>query len=279
MFIRDGVLINRMHVNPVAFAFAYLSFVDAERQAEISLAALINFGFEKSGLAASEKMRLFNEQHSPALEQIDAAATFYNTLATAAASHCTYFEGAVQLLEDLHAAGARNFITSAVEQDVLDAWAHTAQGTMIAPRLVEILGKRENFHKGREHFEYAASQCDHGRIYYVADAVSEIQVGRQYADQFKITPIGFAYAVSLEQVLDAVRLVQDSLATLSDQTANLPLDVRVDPALLHLPNAAEIEQALKTAGASTLAIGTAGDIMANLQKRFEEVQLLTTSSL
>ena len=276
MFIRDGVLINRMHVNPVAFAFAYLSFVDVRCRAAISLESLINFGFEQSGFSAAEKMRLFNEQNGQALDQIDAAAAFYNTLATAAASHCTYFHGAVDLLADLHASGALNFITSAVEQEVLDAWAQTAQGSLIAPRFVEILGKRENFCKGKEHFEYVAGQCEHQRIFYVADAVSEIRTARQYADRFSLTPIGFAYAVSREQVLDAVSLVQDSFASLSDRAPNLLADVRIDPALLHLPDAAEVEKALTTAGASALAVGAAGNIMISLRRLFEEACLLTS---
>jgi phosphoglycolate phosphatase-like HAD superfamily hydrolase len=287
MWIRDGVLVNRMHVNPVAFAFSYFLFIAGRSQTEISLEQLINFGFEKSGLSASEKMQLFAQQHGGALENLAAAASFYNRLASAVAVHCRYFDGAVQLLAALHAAGVRNFITSAVEQSVLDDWIETPQGAAIRPWLTEILGKRQDFSKGRDHFQHVATLCGNGPIYCVADAVSEIAVARKYSDDFHITPTGFAYVVGREQVLTAVKQVQQSLVSLDDcrpQSAQISdewdsafrrlASAKVEADALSLLDASAIELSLKSAGASRLALGAEDKIMDCLREIFHEFALL-----
>jgi phosphoglycolate phosphatase-like HAD superfamily hydrolase len=292
MWIRDGVLVNRMHVNPVAFAFAYLLFMPGmrDKQEEISLEHLINFGFEKSGLSASEKMRLFAMEHGGASADLTLAASFYTRLATEAAAHCRYFDGAVQLMAALHETDVQNFITSAVEQNDLDAWAEAPQGVEIKPWLTEILGQRKDFAKGRDHFRYVANQCEHGRIYYVADAVSEIAAARKYAEDFNITPIGFAYVVRREQVLSAVELVQQALVAFQDsllQSAQigdelsssfqLLAETRVRPEALSLFDATAVELALNSAGANRVATGNEDKIMANLAEVFQELSLLPTS--
>ena len=132
MWIRDGVLVDRMHINPVAFAFAVWAFTDPERRTNTTLEGLINFGFEKSGLSCADKMRLYNSERENVLMDVDAAAGYYNLLAAEAAASADYFNGAVELLRDLHEAEVQNFITSAVEQQVLDAWKSTEQGRMIS---------------------------------------------------------------------------------------------------------------------------------------------------
>ncbi len=127
MWIRDGVLVNRMHLNPVAFAFAFWLFTPPEKRSRITIERLINFGFTKSGFSCADKMFLFNQEHDNALSNVDAAAAFYNELATVAAESCSYFDGAVDLLAELQKVGAYSYITSAVEQEVLDKWAQSPQ--------------------------------------------------------------------------------------------------------------------------------------------------------
>jgi hypothetical protein len=239
MWIRDGVLVNRMHVNPVAFAFSYWFFVPPEKKRSISLESLINFGFAKSGVSCAEKMMLFNTECGALVEDIEAAASFYNVLATEAAKSCTYFEGAIQLLQDLRAAGAQNFITSAVEQSVLDDWAGSSQGSLIAPYLTEVLGKRLNFLKGANHFEYVASRVGGEPIYYVADAEFEISTAREYSSRYNLVPIGFGYAIQKQQVMDAVELVQKALSVCARNKApeqTIDFDVDVNRELLLIPD-------------------------------------------
>ena len=272
MWIRDGVLVNRMHVNPVAFAFSYWFFVPSEKKRSISLESLINFGFAKSGFSCAEKMVLFNTECGDLLEDIEAAASFYNLLATAAAKSCTYFDGAVQLLQDLHAAGAQNFITSAVEQNVLDAWAGSSRGSLIAPYLTEILGKRPNFLKGANHFEYVASRVGGEPIYYVADAESEISTARECSSQYNIVPIGFGYAIEKQQVMDAVQLVQKALSVCArDKMPHQTIDFGsvINRELLLIPDRVRVEESLRSAGASYVVTGDATEIIEDLRLYFE----------
>lgn len=145
MWIRDGVLVDRMHINPVAFAFAAWLFSPPERRQNTTLEALINFGFEKSGVSCADKMRLYNRQREDILTDVETAANYYNLLATEAATTANYFTGTTELLRDLLNAGVHNFITSAVEQDVLNTWSQSQQGLVVAPYFKEILGKRHNF--------------------------------------------------------------------------------------------------------------------------------------
>lgn len=60
-WIRDGVLVDRMHVNPVAFAAAVLLHAGETRRA-VSLSELINFGFSASGISCADKIKLFNQK-------------------------------------------------------------------------------------------------------------------------------------------------------------------------------------------------------------------------
>jgi hypothetical protein len=269
MWIRDGVLVNRMHVNPVAFAVSYLVFTP-RKQHRLSLEALINFGFEKSGLSCAEKMRLFNSECAGTLEDIEAAASFYNVLATESAKSCTYFEGAVQVLQELDHSSVRNYITSAVEQEVLDSWACSAQGQAVKPYLAEILGKRSGFLKGADHFEYVASNNNNGIIYYVADAKSEIEVAKNCSEKYNIIPIGFGYAIQREQVVSALELVQAALSTLADSVPYPIAEFFLNPESLVLPSALEIKQSLLSAGARFVITGGADEVMGCLRTFFED---------
>ncbi len=62
LWIRDGVLVDRMHINPVAFAFAVWVFSNPKKRLNTTLEGLINFGFEKSGFACADKMQMYNSE-------------------------------------------------------------------------------------------------------------------------------------------------------------------------------------------------------------------------
>ena len=280
-WIRDGVLVDRMHINPVAFAFATWLYAHPQRRTKTSCEALINFGFASSGLSCADKMRLYNEQCVDIVGDIDAAASYYNQLATEAALDAHYFDGAIDLLRDLHLNGAKNFITSAVEQSVLDSWSLTAPGQMIAPYLTAILGKRPGLTKGREHFEYALSQYDCSKIYYVADANAEIVSAKEYASTGNITALGFAHVITKARVMLAVDKV---LQAASKCKPNLPAfeqdlaTIKVDSAELVLSGQDELVSALTEAGAESVVSGDCQKIMANLRSYFASVALLKGQS-
>ena len=133
VWIRDGVLINRMHINAAAFAFATWKYSRSELREKTSLEELINFAFEKSGISCADKMRWYERERENIGIDVDVAVSYYNTIASEAANRAGYFPGALDLLRDLQNVGVHNFITSAVDQDVLDNWLKTEQGQQIDP--------------------------------------------------------------------------------------------------------------------------------------------------
>lgn len=282
LWIRDGVLIDRMHINPVAFAFAVWVFSTPERWANTTFEGLINFGFEKSGLSCADKMRLYNGERENILTDVETAARFYNVLAAEAGTVANYFTGAPELLHDLQTAGVRNFITSAVEQDVLDTWSHSQQGLMIVPYLRAILGKRHNFVKGQDHFRYVSRSLGNQKIYYVADAVAEIQDGKGYSQDYNIAPIGFGYVITVDRVLQAVKQVSQALIVCGLDKLSSPTavhDIQVDGAKISLPAEHEIEDTLYKAGAESVVTGTRERIMQNLRRYFEERSVLQRNTV
>ncbi|PZM80834.1 MAG: hypothetical protein DKT66_16465 [Candidatus Melainabacteria bacterium] len=274
MWIRDGVLVNRMHLNPVAFAFAYWFFTPPEKRSRLTIERLINFGFTKSGFSCADKMFLFNQESDDALTDVDAAASFYNELATVAAESCSYFDGAIELLGDLQKAGVYSYITSAVEQEVLDRWAQSPQGKLISPKLMEILGRRPNFFKGTDHFEYVSDTVKPDCIYYVADAVSELLTVLANKERFKIVSIGFSYCIDKPQVMEAVRLVKQTLSNFPSGAIPYPEDLEVDEAKLQVPEELQLADSLRGAGADHVAGGDANEIFANLRQYFVDSGLL-----
>lgn len=274
MWIRDGVLVNRMHLNPVAFAFAYWFFTPKEKRARISIERLINFGFTKSGFSCADKMFLFNQENDDALSNVDAAAGFYNDLATVAAESCSYFDGAVELLDDLHKAGVYSYITSAVEQEVLDRWAQSPQGRLVSPKLMEILGRRPNFFKGTDHFEYVTDTVKPDVIYYVADAVSELLTVLANKERFKIVSVGFSYCIDKPQVMEAVALVKKTLAGFPAGAVPYFEELDVDESKLQVPQEYKLADSLRGAGADHVAGGDAHEIFSGLRRYFVENGLL-----
>ncbi len=80
-----------MHLNPVVFALCY--WLLARTKDSISFEQLVNFGFHKSGMSCAEKMHAFNNEISPALDDVDRAANLYNQVASEAAKSCAAFSG------------------------------------------------------------------------------------------------------------------------------------------------------------------------------------------
>ncbi len=269
-WIRDGVLVDRMHINPVAFAFATLAFTPVEKRKDSLLEELINFGFEKSGYSCLDKIGLYNEERGHLVDDVEGAAAFYNLLATEAALGAEYFPGAVELLTRLADAGCQNFITSAIEQDVIDTWSRSAQGQEIALSLKEILGKREGFTKGRDHFAYVSEKLGAERIYYVADAVSEIQTGKELSSQFNITAIGFGNVITVKRVMEAVGIVAKAAESCDRSKVQNPIgSYPVDAKMIRLPDAGTISSSLTSAGAHSVVSGTKDSIIQNLRNYFE----------
>lgn len=269
MWIRDGVLVDRMHINPVAFAFVAWVFSSPRRRSiNTNPSSLINFAFEKSGVSCREKLQMYNAERENIVENLDAAAGYYNALASEAASNAEFFPGAEDLLRDLQLAGAQNFITSAVEQEVLDSWSLSKSGKRISPYLKEILGKRQNFAKGRDHFEYVR-KIGNRAIYYVADAKSEIKTGKEFSTSHNVVPVGFGYEITVEAVLAATDLVLQAASTCaSSDVPKFNCEFKVNAAEIRLPSEREIAAALGDAGAATVISGKRDNIMANLRRFF-----------
>jgi hypothetical protein len=280
LWIRDGVLVDRMPVNAVAFAVACLTHADGGQSQTTDLTDLINYAFETSGISCADKIRKFNSERFPLVSDVVDACDYYNRLATHAASRCEYFDGACSLVKNLHECGVLNFITSAVEQDVLNAWARSEHAKPIAPYLTEILGRRsDSFTKGRDHFAYMRDRYNVSRIYYVADAIAEISTGAQYSSEVGIVPIGFAHLITPEKISKACDLVLDAHARLSPakaQQATPPMTL--DAPQLTLPTAEELTQSLQRANATHVVTGPTPVLMKELANYLRACGVLPGSS-
>lgn len=270
VWIRDGVLIDRMWINPVAFAFASWEHIKCETPD--LLEDLINFGFEKSGVSCTEKMRLFNKEKKNIIQNVEEATDDYNKIATKAAEKAEFFKGTIDLLKDLKNAGALNFITSAVNQELLDEWEkHDIKGQMISKYLTEILGTRLGFKKGKEHFDHIVKKYKVNKLYYVADAVSEIKTGKQYSNMYNIIPVGFANVITTANVIEGVNIVVDALKQLYKINVKY---LNLNQNKLRLPDENEIEKALENAGVYKIITKGKKGIMHSLREYFTEINLL-----
>lgn len=276
VWIRDGVLVDRMYINPVAFAFAAWKNIPVEYQGDEGLLEeLINFGFAKSGYSAAEKMELYNREKRNIIKNVQAAARDYDKIATKAAESAQYFPGAVDLLKNLHERGVLNFITSAVNQEVLDEWKQNdVKGKIISPFLTEILGFKPGFKKGKDHFEHIVKKYNVDKIYYVADAVSEIRTGNEFSRAYNIVSIGFAHVVSVEDVMRGVGVITQTMK----EFYNINSDCfDINPEKLILSSETEIIESLKNASAEKIIIdGSNGiiGIMQNLKDYFHKIGLI-----
>jgi len=272
-WIRDGVLVDRMHINPVAFAVAYWRYLPPGERSGLGIEQLINFGFAVSGLSCTEKIQLFSREcgYEPDSLPMDilAATAFYNELSTRMARNCSYFQGAVPLLKSLHEKGIRNFITSAVEQPVLDIWAEVGAGQEIKPYLTEILGKRPDFFKGRDHFLHIDQLTGGGGNLFIADAPAEIAMASQLGREMNIVPIGFAHAIAKERVLEALVLAKELCDEHHDDWLVMPpYDLvgltDVSENLIYLPDPGQLVDALMEAGAALVVAGETNSIMSGV---------------
>lgn len=268
-WIRDGVLVDRMPVNALAFAVACTVYANPNKISQTNLTALVNFAFATSGISCADKIRQLNRENVSFVPDVEAAANYYTELASKAASYCSYFDGACELVKQLHGAGILNFITSAVEQSVLDLWVESAQAQSLIPYLTAALGKRSGgFDKGRAHFAHVRDNYGIERIFYVADAVAEISTGAQLAEEFNILPVGFANVITGEKIRRAHSLVigaHDALSNLSKSNAHCSVqDLELDEKGLVLPDQNTLQSILKDAQATYVATGNANQIMADL---------------
>lgn len=280
-WIRDGVLVDRMHVNPVAFAAAVLLHAGETRRA-VSLCELINFGFSASGISCADKIKLFNQKKFLLPDHaVAAAAQTYNELATETALSCGYFSGTLEMLQSLKESGIKHFITSAVEQELIDAWLKSDQGKKLAPLLTEALGKRSDICEGREHFAYAREKYALDKIYYVADAVSEIAAGSQLKD-LNVVTIGFSHVITAQRVSLALDMVQQAALKLASDTSTFTeeqavylsqLELQQDE--LILPNEASLDCTLRSAGADHLVAGDSSTIVGRLNTLWQQLKLIS----
>jgi phosphoglycolate phosphatase-like HAD superfamily hydrolase len=271
MWIRDGVLVERMHVNPVAFAFAALSF--AEEHADTpAIEELIQFAFEKSGVSFAEKLQLYNQEVRPLVDSIESAAQYYNVLATEAAKACHPFPGAVEFLADLKSRGTHNFITSAVEQDVMDTWARSSDGEPLAKQLTEVLGRRTNFSKGRDHFAYVFREYTPQHIFLIADAPAEMKMGRELASEFPIINVGFGNQIDRAKVAEGFTLVRNAWSILNRAGHAHTGDINVADIhqlqldRLQLPTRTQLVKLLHGAGANAMVTADSSQLFTSLRK-------------
>ena len=261
-WIRDGVLIDRMPVNAVAFAFACMNQRQSVESTGATLTDLINFAFATSGISCAEKMRKFNAENQLCIPDVQAATEFYNNLSAEAGGRCQYFAGALELLQRSCEVGVLNFITSAVEQTVLDRWSVSDQGRSVTPFLTEILGWRSpEFCKGVGHFKYAREHYGIERIIYVADAVAEIASGSQHSQDYDVVPIGFAHLITQDKIMHALTLVSEAYAGIEHRPWQHNL---LQPERLVLPDQSDLDRTLTNAGAVHLVSGSGEKIMGDL---------------
>jgi len=264
VWIRDGVLVDRMPENAVAFAIASWRYTHPDLREDLCIEDLINWGFEKSGVSAAEKMQLFNLERREIVTNIIDAAAYYTALVE-------YFDGSVELLRDLQAAGVKNYITSAVNPRVLDKW-RDGQGKVISGYLSKILGSCSGFQKGRDHFAYIQNQGA-AKIYYIADGEMEIRTGNN-CENCGVVPVGFAHVINSERAVEAFdRLikVEQSIGVASPY----PIKIHcIHPEKLVLPDAVKLESNLAQAGAKVVIGGTKQELMENLRNYFVREKIL-----
>lgn len=243
-WIRDGTLIDRMPENAAAFGAIVHQHFSIESGRNFSIEGAINWAFQHSGVSAAEKMRCLNESGLGRVEDVEEAARDYAVLAEELGAKVDYFEGAQALIVELAQKGFRQYITSAISQEILDEWAKTPQGSQIADH-VEMLGDGPKGKKGEGHFNWIREQGA-GRIYAVADAVAEIQAARAHAD----VAVGFAHVITPERVGEAFQKVRGET---------------IETSRLKLPTEGELIEMLKRAGATHVVAGTRREMMGKLR--------------
>ena len=262
-WIRDGTLIDRMPENAVAFALAVRqALVNKGKLKGVELETLVNWAFEHSGVSAVEKMTLFNAANSGHIEDIEEAGRHYATLAEKAGGEAAYFGGVVDLIQELVENHVKIYITSAVRQEILEAWGQTTQGQKVAPYL-ELLGDGYKGKKSEGHFKYIQAQGA-TQIYSVADARSEIQAAAAFGNH----PIGFANVITSQRIEEAYHRMK----SLANEHWKLPPNLRLKQ--LRPPTDTKLLTTLSLAGAKTVVRGSRNSIVSSLRGYFKEEGLL-----
>lgn len=274
VWIRDGVIVNRMHLNAVAFAIcaAAHSKKTESLSLRLRLADLISFAFEKSGNSCLDKLVLYNRERGHFVEDETLAVASYNSLTSRMPTD--FFQGMETLLTELHANGIENFISSAVEQSELDSWAESEQGKRIAPYITELLGRRKNFSKGRDHFQHIYEVHGCKEVCFVADADMEIQSGRALKGEFNLTNIGFCNIISQESIDQAFVCLKALVAESPSDRFAVIEEVDLLPPIAGLRDAEQLKQALKAAGADYLVTAKSHELSNTLRQTFTSLNLL-----
>ncbi len=254
-----------MPENATAFAIATYQYL-SEKGKDITLEDLINWCFKNSGISAIKKMELFNSVNKEVISDVKSANSYYTTLAEAVGPFVDYFEGAPELIRDLTEKGVKNYITSAVRQEIMDVWGKSEQGSQVASNL-EILGDGDRGQKGEEHFRYIREQ-GFVQIYSVADAVSEISDAEKFSD----IPIGFSHVITQKRVNQAFTKVKSVGEKLDSFSLEIPNMINSNKVIL--PDEHELVEKLQNAGTKLIITGEGNSIIKNLRMRFIQEGLL-----
>lgn len=265
-WIRDGVLVERMHVNPCAFALSYLSLGEKLSGLPLqasSLTDLVQFAFETSGLSCRDKGLAYAQHKQVTLSEqsLLKLTETYNDIAARAALSCRYFPGAVDLLQKLSQGGCKNFITSAVSQAFLNKWLETDAAKEISPYLYEVLGERAQMQKGQGHFRHIADIVKGEPIYYIADAPLEIAQALPLHLSLGVETIGFANQIDNAKIQDGFHIALAAALRSNLDQEFLHAVKHLQPAQINLPDA---RQSLQKAGAHHLVSAPADTIFAQL---------------
>lgn len=237
-WIKDGVILNAMAANAVAFGLAVRRIAPNEKLEE-----LVNFYFDSSGLSTEDKMKLLNSRKGYEVIGAGQLKKFNNAFAGYKfKSRPRYNPGIPELLGELKRDyDVLNFVTSIADQKVLDEWMKEGKG----PGIDEALGTRsEEFKKGQVHFAYVGEKYNAAKMYLVADAPSEIRMGASLSPEFKINTVGYANPITPEMIVSAVK--------------ELAPGEKIEASGLKLPGYGKISQEMKEAGANAIVRDAAG---------------------
>lgn len=237
-WIKDGVILNAMAANSVAFGLAVRKIAPKEKFEE-----LVNFYFDVSGLSTDEKVKLLNSRKG---YDVIGAGQFKNFNEAfgeyKSKSKPHYNPGVPELISELKKEyGVLNFVTSIADQKVLDDWMKECTGLGID----EALGTRgPDFKKGKAHFAYVSEKYKATKMYLVADAPSEISMGASLSPEFKIKTVGYANPTTREMIASSVE--------------ELAPGEKIDASGLKLPDYGKISSEMKEAGADAIARDAGG---------------------
>lgn len=191
----------------------------------------------------------------------DCGASRYKELSSVVGPRCHYFPGMLSLLKSLASDGVDNYITSAVDQKSLDAWQASEQGQQLDGAIHNILGSKDGFTKGRDHFEFVARQ-GYTKIIYVADAALEIRQAKAVANELPLQTIGFANVITPSCISKAMKRIK--FANPSDP--NVPESNEDSASAVVLPTQEHLKKTLSESGCDQIAEGSSDEIVRHLSR-------------